>query len=158
MKNLKLLSMLLMMAMMSFSFTSCGSDDDGDGGGSESGAPYTGVWKVTHIEVVDDDGERYGGNVPGNYIEKMTIYENGTFEYYSYIPEDEEEEEEDAEEFTCQGDWDYNPTTETLTFRSVNDNGFTYGGEQKILQWNAAKLVTYYNDGYGSQTRTWMRQ
>ena len=103
MKKIKFLSVLLMLALANFALISCGSDDDGETGGASSGAPYTGVWTAVEMQIVED-GESYGGPIPAGYVMRLTLGEDGKYEYYYYSPGEDGDE---PETITESGYWTF---------------------------------------------------
>ena len=157
MKKLKFFSVLLMIALTNFALIGCGSDDDGDSGGADSGAPYTGVWKATHVEFTED-GEKYGGNVPSNMTMELTLREDGTYKYYYYFPGDDEEGPETTVE---NGTWRFDAEASKIYCEIVSEGDYfvyTQFGVTEVLTWTASKLVLRFSeeDGY-VQTTTFTR-
>lgn len=158
MKKIKFLSVFLMMLLANFALISCGSDDDGDSGGADTGAPYTGVWKAVHMEIIED-GEEFSGNVPGNCIMELTLNADGTYKYYYYFPgEDGDEDEETIE----NGTWSFDAETSKINCEMTSAGDYfvsTFWGETDVLTWTASKMVLRFaeDDGY-VQTTTFVRK
>ena len=87
---MKTLQKLLLISVLMFSFScvfsACGDDDDEPEG--TSGAPYPGVWRVTYVNVTDEDGESYAGPMPDETKIKLTLYQNGNFIFESLVEDD----------------------------------------------------------------------
>ena len=158
MKKIKFLSVLLMMLLANFAFVSCGSDDDGETGGADSGAPYIGVWKATHMEIIED-GESYGGSLPAGYTMELTLNADGTYRYYYYSPG---EDGDDAEETLENGTWSFDKEESKIYCELIDDGdnwSYSLMGETTVVSWTATKLITQFReeDGYFQKT-TWVRK
>ena len=131
-------------------FVSCGDDDD-EGPAPETGigqnAPYYGTWQVSYYKLVED-GENFEGSVSAGQVLKLTLNENGTFEYYVYISD-----EDGIETYTDKGTWSYSKNT----IHCVADNhGYIEVGDMLVQSWTPSQLVTKIDFGDGSyEVRTW---
>lgn len=143
--------LMLVMSTLAIGFTSC-SDDDEEGDGPVGG-PYTGVWEMTHIKIVED-GESEEGDVAGSgSVIKLTLLDNGNYSYYAFSKGDTEEEDELLEE---SGTWTY--ADQKLILKGEMSGTST----MQVRTWTPTKLVTYQEeneDGYTySETRTWQKK
>lgn len=149
------LCLVLLMSACMVCLTSCSDDDEESGGeGIDAGAPYTGVWVMTHIKMAGD-GETGDYQVtPALGLEnKITLLENMDYEYYGLVKGDTPDEDEEEEH---KGKWNFSDNKLILK----SDEGLTY--TLTILTWTANKLVTYQEENIGdssySETRTYQKQ
>lgn len=151
---MKTLQKLLLIGVLLFSFScvfsSCGDDDDDDDTlmGDTSGAPYTGVWKVTYVNVVED-GESFAGPCPSETKIKLTLFQNGNFVFDSLV----EDDEDGSSRVTEKGTWSYGNNVLTLNISEP------YAGRAvfKVLTWTDKKLVTNQVEDGDSYTWTWTK-
>lgn len=122
-------------------------DDDGDDTGIDSGAPFTGVWVMTHIEITDEEGTD-GGDTAGLGTVSLTLNEDNTFVYEVDIPGDEEEE---PESYTDRGTWAWANPVLTLDYGD-------YRSQFKVLTWTKEKLVTEQSEDGETERRTWKKK
>lgn len=144
------LCLILLMSTCMVCLTSCSDDDEESGGeGIGAGAPYTGVWVMTHIKIVEDGKTEEGAVTPESGVEcKLTLLENGNYTYYALTKGDTDDEDELIEE---SGQWSFSGNKLTLT----ND---LYISKMTVYTWTATKLVTYQEEEGDSETRTWEKQ
>lgn len=139
------LYLLVAASVSAAGLVSC--DDDGDDSGIDSGAPFTGVWVMTHIEITDEEGTD-GGDTSGLGTVSLTLSEDNTFVYEVDIPGDEEEE---PESYTDRGTWAWANPVLTLDYGD-------YRSQFKVLTWTKEKLVTEQSEDGETERRTWKKK
>ena len=139
------LYLLVAASVSAAGLVSC--DDDGDDTGIDSGAPFTGVWVMTHIEITDEEGTD-GGDTSGLGTVSLTLSEDNTFVYEVDIPGDEEEE---PESYTDRGTWAWANPVLTLDYGD-------YRSQFKVLTWTKEKLVTEQSEDGETERRTWKKK
>lgn len=139
------LYLLVAASVSAAGLVSC--DDDGDDTGIDSGAPFTGVWVMTHIEITDEEGTD-GGDTSGLGTVSLTLSEDNTFVYEVDIPGDEEEE---PESYTDRGTWAWANPVLTLNYGD-------YRSQFKVLTWTKEKLVTEQSEDGETERRTWKKK
>lgn len=139
------LYLLVAASVSAAGLVSC--DDDGDDTGIDSGAPFTGVWVMTHIEITDEEGTD-GGDTSGLGTVSLTLSEDNTFVYEVDIPGDEEEE---PESYTDRGTWAWANPVLTLDYDD-------YRSQFKVLTWTKEKLVTEQSEDGETERRTWKKK
>lgn len=124
------------------------SCDDGDDDGKiDGGAPFTGAWVMTHIEITDEEGTD-GGDTAGLGTVRLTLNDDNTFVYEVNIPGDGEEE---PEGYTERGTWAWANPLLTLSYGD-------YRSQLKVLTWTDNKLVTEQSEDGETERRTWKKQ
>ncbi len=150
---MKTLQKLLLISVLMFSFScvfsACGDDDDEPEG--TSGAPYPGVWRVTYVNVTDEDGESYAGPMPDETKIKLTLYQNGNFIFESLVEDDLDA----PSAVTEKGTWSYGNQVLTLNVTEP----YAGRGTINVITWTDTKLVTNIPDEMdaGSGTLTWTK-
>ena len=139
------LYLLVAASVSAAGLVSC--DDDGDDSGIDSGAPFTGVWVMTHIEITDEEGTD-GDDTSGLGTVSLTLNEDNTFVYEVDIPGDEEEE---PESYTDRGTWAWVNPVLTLDYGD-------YRSQFKVLTWTKEKLVTEQSEDGETERRTWKKK
>ena len=139
------LYLLVAASVSAAGLVSC--DDGGDDTGIDSGAPFTGVWVMTHIEITDEEGTD-GGDTAGLGTVSLTLNEDNTFVYEVDIPGDEEEE---PENYTDRGTWAWANPVLTLDYDD-------YRSQFKVLTWTKEKLVTEQSEDGETERRTWKKK
>lgn len=139
------LYLLVAASVSAAGLVSC--DDDGDDTGIDSGAPFTGVWVMAHIEITDEEGTD-GGDTAGLGTVSLTLNEDNTFVYEVDIPGDEEEE---PESYTDRGTWAWANPVLTLDYDD-------YRSQFKVLTWTKEKLVTEQSEDGETERRTWKKK
>ena len=122
-------------------------DDDDDDGKIDGGAPFTGAWVMTHIEITDEEGTD-GGDTSGQGLVRLTLNDDHTFVYEVNIPGDEEEE---PESYTDRGTWAWANPVLTLDYDYAQS-------QLKVLTWTRDKLITEQSEDGETERRTWKKQ
>ena len=118
-----------------------------DDGKIDGGAPFTGAWVMTHIEITDEEGTD-GGDTAGLGTVRLTLNDDNTFVYEVNIPGDGEEE---PESYTERGTWAWANPLLTLNYGD-------YRSQLKVLTWTDNKLVTEQSEDGETERRTWKKQ
>ena len=121
--------------------------DGDDDGKIDGGAPFTGAWVMTHIEITDEEGTD-GGDTAGLGTVRLTLNDDNTFVYEVNIPGDGEEE---PESYTERGTWAWANPLLTLNYGD-------YRSQLKVLTWTDNKLVTEQSEDGETERRTWKKQ
>lgn len=139
------LYLLVAASVSAAGLVSC--DDSDDDAGIDGGAPFTGVWVMTHIEITDEEGTD-GGDTAGLGTVSLTLNEDETFVYEVNIPGDGEEE---PESYTDRGTWAWANPVLTLDYGD-------YRSQLKVLTWTKEKLVTEQSEDGETERRTWKKK
>lgn len=130
-------------------FSACGDDDKDDTPmGDTTGAPYTGVWKVSYVNMVED-GDSYQGPADELTNVRLTLYQNGNFIFESAVYDDNDGPS--MNRFT--GTWSYAGKTLTLNSEEPYEGVTVF----KVLTWTNEKLVTNQTDEGDSYTWIWTK-
>ena len=108
------------------------------------------------MQIVED-GESFGGPIPAGYVMRLTLGEDGKYEYYYYSPGEDGDE---PETITESGYWTFDKESSKIVGVIDDENGYGVSalGETDVLVWTASKLVTRFSDDDGyTQTTTWTR-
>ena len=139
------LYLLVAASVSAAGLVSC--DDSDDDAGIDDGAPFTGVWVMTHIEITDEEWTD-GGDTAGLGTVSLTLNGDETFVYEVDIPGDGEEE---PESYTDRGTWAWANPVLTLNYGD-------YRSQLKVLTWTKEKLVTEQSEGGETERRTWKKK
>ncbi len=139
------LSLLVAASVGAAGLVSC--DDSDDDAGIDGGAPFMGVWVLTHMEVTDEEGTS-GGDTAGWGSILLTLKDDNTFVYDVDVRGDGEDE---PEKYTERGTWTWANPVLTLDYD-------IYQSKIKVLTWTKNRLVTEQSGDGETERRTWRKQ